>query len=97
MQKGFGHPGKLPRSFEQFKRVNLEFHEPLDGLYGVPKDKPISFKGAEDISGHGKVAAFYIGKEQGGASSLEYTPLYSPNLQVGVNLLGNAKKFSSGL
>jgi hypothetical protein len=69
----------------------------FDGFKGVTKDEPSPLQGAENITGHGKTAALYIGKEEGRALGLVDAALYSPNLQVRVNLLGNANKFSARL
>jgi hypothetical protein len=69
----------------------------FDGFKGVTKDEPSSLQGTEDITDHGESAALYIGKEEGRALGLVDAALYSRNLQVRVNLLGNANKFSARL
>jgi hypothetical protein len=67
------------------------------GLESVTKDEPSPLQGAEDITGHGKSAAPYIGEEQGRALGLVDAALYSPDLQRRVNFLGDTNKFSARL
>ena len=95
--ESLGHPSKLPGPFEHFNGVYFHLYQVFDGFYGVTKDEASPLKSPEDITDHGESAALYLGKEQGRALSPINAPLYSPNLEGGVNLLGNANKFSTRL
>jgi hypothetical protein len=63
----------------------------------IAKDEPSSLEIAENISSHGESAAFHPGEEQGRSLSLVNPPLYSGDLEVRVNLLDYADKFSPRL
>jgi hypothetical protein len=54
-------------------------------------------KCAEDIPRHGKVAALHVGEKQSRSPSSVDASLDSPDLKVGINLLGNTDKFATRL